>query len=103
MKRMHVHVGVNDLAQSVRFYSTLFGGEPARTGGCTVVRTDGSAESLRSKAAMDLHKGDHVEMTVGGGGGYGHPSQRGDALIDRDLEDGILTRDPRAGRRLAAE
>jgi N-methylhydantoinase B len=52
---------------------------------------------------MDLHKGDHVEMTVGGGGGYGHPSQRGDALIDRDLEDGILTRDPRAGRRLAAE
>lgn len=29
MKRMHVHVGVNDLAQSVRFYSTLFGGEPA--------------------------------------------------------------------------
>jgi catechol 2,3-dioxygenase-like lactoylglutathione lyase family enzyme len=29
MKRMHVHVGVNDLAQSVRFYSTLFGADPA--------------------------------------------------------------------------
>jgi catechol 2,3-dioxygenase-like lactoylglutathione lyase family enzyme len=29
MKRMHVHVGVNDLAQSVRFYSTLFGAGPA--------------------------------------------------------------------------
>ena len=29
MKRMHVHVGVEDLAQSVRFYSTLFGAEPA--------------------------------------------------------------------------
>ena len=28
MKRLHVHVGVEDLAQSVRFYSTLFGAEP---------------------------------------------------------------------------
>jgi catechol 2,3-dioxygenase-like lactoylglutathione lyase family enzyme len=29
LKRLHVHVGVNDLANSVRFYSTLFGSEPA--------------------------------------------------------------------------
>jgi catechol 2,3-dioxygenase-like lactoylglutathione lyase family enzyme len=29
MKRFHVHVGVEDLAESVRFYSTLFGAEPA--------------------------------------------------------------------------
>lgn len=28
MKRMHVHLGVDDLAQSVRFYSVLFGAEP---------------------------------------------------------------------------
>lgn len=28
MKRLHVHVGVNDLASSVHFYSTLFGSEP---------------------------------------------------------------------------
>ncbi|HKU97490.1 MAG TPA: hydantoinase B/oxoprolinase family protein [Vineibacter sp.] len=81
----------------------LFGGEPAKTGGCVVLRTDGSTQSLRSKAAVDLHKGDVVEMSVGGGGGYGHPSERSDALIDRDLQDGILTRDPRMGRRLAAE
>lgn len=81
----------------------LFGGEPAKTGGCTVVRTDGSTQSLRSKAAVDLHKGDVVEMSVGGGAGYGHPTERSDALIDRDLQDGILTRDPRMGRRLAAE
>lgn len=31
MKRLHVHVGVDDLAQSVRFYSTLFGAEPSVT------------------------------------------------------------------------
>jgi catechol 2,3-dioxygenase-like lactoylglutathione lyase family enzyme len=29
MKRMHVHVGVDDLAQSMRFYTQLFGAEPS--------------------------------------------------------------------------
>ena len=29
MKRMHVHVGVHDLAQSVRFYSALFAAQPS--------------------------------------------------------------------------
>ena len=29
MKRLHVHVAVEDLAQSVRFYSALFAGQPA--------------------------------------------------------------------------
>ena len=31
MKRMHVHVGVEDLAKSITFYSTLFGSEPTVT------------------------------------------------------------------------
>lgn len=34
MKRLHVHVGVEDLAQSIRFYSTLFAVEP------TVIKND---------------------------------------------------------------
>ena len=34
MKRLHVHVGVDNLAKSVGFYSTLFGSEP------TVVKED---------------------------------------------------------------
>jgi catechol 2,3-dioxygenase-like lactoylglutathione lyase family enzyme len=34
MKRLHVHVGVNDLARSIGFYSALFGAEP------TVVKQD---------------------------------------------------------------
>ena len=29
MKRFHVHVAVNDLKQSIRFYSTLFGAQPS--------------------------------------------------------------------------
>jgi catechol 2,3-dioxygenase-like lactoylglutathione lyase family enzyme len=34
MKRLHVHVAVEDLTTSIRFYSTLFGAEP------TVVKPD---------------------------------------------------------------
>jgi catechol 2,3-dioxygenase-like lactoylglutathione lyase family enzyme len=30
MKRFHIHVSVTDLAQSIQFYSTLFGAEPSR-------------------------------------------------------------------------
>lgn len=30
MKRFHIHVSVNDLSQSIQFYSTLFGSEPSR-------------------------------------------------------------------------
>ena len=30
MKRLHVHVAVPDIEQSVRFYSTLFGAEPTK-------------------------------------------------------------------------
>lgn len=30
MKRFHVHVGVKNLGESVRFYSTLFGQEPTK-------------------------------------------------------------------------
>jgi catechol 2,3-dioxygenase-like lactoylglutathione lyase family enzyme len=31
MKRLHIHMGVEDLAQSIRFYSALFGAEPVKT------------------------------------------------------------------------
>lgn len=31
MKRLHVHVGVADLDQSIRFYSTMFGAAPSVT------------------------------------------------------------------------
>lgn len=30
MKRMHIHVGVDNIEQSIRFYSALFGSEPAK-------------------------------------------------------------------------
>ena len=81
----------------------LLGGAPGARGHLRVFRVDGRVEDLHSKAAVDLNKGDVVEMVVGGGGGFGRIEERPDSMIDRDLADGILTRDPRAARRLAAE
>ena len=31
MKRMHIHIGVENLDESIRFYSTLFGASPIKT------------------------------------------------------------------------
>jgi catechol 2,3-dioxygenase-like lactoylglutathione lyase family enzyme len=31
MKRLHIHVGVNNLQESIRFYSALFGATPTKT------------------------------------------------------------------------
>ena len=80
----------------------LFGGEPGKMGYCRIHHADGTTEELRSKAAVDLKKGDVVEIFVGGGGGYGDPRDRPAHMLDRDLADGMLRSDPRA-RKLAAE
>ena len=53
MKRLHVHMSVEDLDQSIRFYSTLFAAEP------TVVKPDYAD-------VVDLPEGDRV-----GFGGHG--------------------------------
>jgi N-methylhydantoinase B len=42
-------------------------------------------------------------MFVGDGAGFGRVEERPDFMIDRDLADGLLTRDPRAARKLPAE
>jgi len=57
MKRLHVHVKVNDLAQSIRFYSTLFASEP------TVVKPDYAKWMLddpRVNFAISISGGDHT-------------------------------------------
>jgi catechol 2,3-dioxygenase-like lactoylglutathione lyase family enzyme len=43
MKRFHVHISVDDLTKSIRFYSTLFGADlrgsrPITPSGCSMTR-----------------------------------------------------------------
>ncbi len=57
MKRLHVHVAVDDLAQSIRFYSTLFAAEPT-------VRKDDYAKWMlddpRVNFAISTGESDHA-------------------------------------------
>src|SRR6201993_151714 len=60
MKRMHVHVAVDDLAQSTRFYSTLFAAEP------TVIKDDyvkWMLEDPRVNFAISTHPGRAVGIS----------------------------------------
>ncbi len=60
MKRLHVHVSVQDIAQSVRFYSTLFATEP------TVIKPD------YAKWMLDDPRVNFAISTHGGGSGLDH-------------------------------
>jgi catechol 2,3-dioxygenase-like lactoylglutathione lyase family enzyme len=59
MKRLHVHVGVDDLANSIRFYSTLFGAEP------TVVKDDYAKWMLEDpKVNFAISEGNHARKGI---------------------------------------
>ena len=59
MKRMHVHVGVNDLAESVHFYSTLFGGQP------TVLKDDYAKWMLEDpRVNFAISSGKHADKGI---------------------------------------
>jgi len=66
MKRFHVHMAVDDLERSIRFYSTLFAAEP------TVVKPDYAKwmlEDPRVNFAISTHNGrpaglDHLGIQV---------------------------------------
>lgn len=60
MKRLHVHVSVDDLEQSVHFYSTLFAAEPS------VVKAD------YAKWMLDDPRVNFAISTRGKGGGLDH-------------------------------
>jgi catechol 2,3-dioxygenase-like lactoylglutathione lyase family enzyme len=60
MKRLHVHVGVDDLAQSIRFYSALFAAEPS------VAKTD------YAKWMLDDPRVNFAISTRGGESGLDH-------------------------------
>lgn len=66
----------------------LFGagnGAPAETH----IQREDDVIALRSKTGCQVQKGDLLVVRTGGGGGYGPPDQRPQALIERDAELGL--------------
>jgi 5-oxoprolinase (ATP-hydrolysing) len=57
----------------------LAGGGPGACGVNTLIRRDGSVQTLPGSIAVDLAPGDRVCVATPGGGGYGHPHPDPDA------------------------
>lgn len=66
------------------------GGRDATRASLRVKRED-KIFDLPTTDIMPLHKGDIVELTVGGGAGWGDPARRTVDLVERDLEQGLIT------------
>ncbi len=58
-------------------------------GGAGTVRL-ASGTSLRPKGLQTIPAGDHLVLTLPGGGGFGDPAQRDPARLHADSEDGLL-------------
>jgi N-methylhydantoinase B len=68
------------------------GGKEAQPGRIAVRKASTGKEELREKEnAFELEAGDLVTVETGGGGGYGPPSERDIAAIQRDLDAGYIT------------
>jgi N-methylhydantoinase B len=70
----------------------LFGGSAGAPAHCHIIR-DGKRIPVKSKSANKVQKGDVVEMLLGGGGGYGLPAKRHPRDVERDIADGLLSRE----------
>lgn len=59
MKRLHIHVGVDDITQSIRFYTTLFATEP------TVVKDDYAKWLLDDpRVNFAISEGNHAKKGI---------------------------------------
>ncbi len=65
----------------------LFGGDLGARGENVLIRGD-IEKPLPGKCVLQLHPGDMISVRTPGGGGYGDPKEREEALIQRDLEEG---------------
>ena len=68
-----------------------FGGQPGACSISTILRADGSTETIPSKLLTTVHTGDRLVLHTAGGGGYGVPSKRDKASLARDIADGKVS------------
>jgi len=69
----------------------IFGGTGGKSGRITVVKKNGDIMNLPSKTNYILDAGDILTIEIGGGGGYGDPTERERELIFKDLREGKIS------------
>jgi N-methylhydantoinase B len=69
----------------------LEGGQPGRANGAALRRPDGSRTRFGKATRLLVPKGATLELTTGGGGGFGDPAERPREAVLRDVREGYLT------------
>jgi N-methylhydantoinase B len=69
----------------------LFGGGTARANRMRVYSPDGETCVYSKVTALPLPPGTVVEVSTGGGGGYGPPEERDPAAVERDVREGYVS------------
>jgi N-methylhydantoinase B len=69
----------------------LGGGGEGRANSVTIRHSDGTVRVVGKATRVFLPKGTRLELSTGGGGGYGPPSERPLAEVERDILEGYLT------------
>jgi N-methylhydantoinase B len=69
----------------------VFGGQAGKPGRVTVIKQTGETEVIYKSKGYPLEAGDSIIIETGGGGGYGPPSERSRALIERDILRGYIS------------
>ena len=67
------------------------GGKEGKSGQITVVKRSGETEIIYKSKGYPLQPGDQIIVETGGGGGYGPPSERPRASVERDLMRGYVS------------
>jgi N-methylhydantoinase B len=70
----------------------LEGGQPAHVpNGASLRQPDGTRRQVNKATRIVIEKGSTLELTCGGGGGYGPPSARDPEAVHADVREGYIT------------
>jgi N-methylhydantoinase B len=88
--RARIHIALIGERTRIAPYG-LWGGLPGRKAEYFIVKGNGERIQLRSKDAAELESGDRLVICSAGGGGFGDPTRRNTASIQKDLADDYLS------------
>jgi len=71
----------------------LYGGEPGASWETIVTTAEGQVTRIPSRKRFMLKKGDRMECSTAGGGGYGDPLERDPEAVARDVHDRKVSRE----------
>lgn len=69
----------------------LHGGKSGFVNEAQILRRDGSRQIVHKATEVEFEPGDKVVFLTAGGGGYGDPAERSQALIEDDVVNGIVS------------